>query len=89
METIREIRRIRQLRKFKRQFQFRLLPNGKTYSQSDTIDKIVYGVNPVVFQGADAMILEERYSIENGSSVLSTSQDLENSRVHNLPDVLR
>lgn len=30
--------------------QQRILPNGKTYSQSDTIDKMVFGVHGLEFQ---------------------------------------
>lgn len=31
-------------------FQQRILPNGKTYSQSDTIDKMVFGVHGLEFE---------------------------------------
>jgi hypothetical protein len=40
----------------------RILPNGKTYSQSDTIDKMVFGVNGLDFQTVSTVAQQEHMS---------------------------
>lgn len=46
-------------------FRKRILPNGKTYSQSDTIDKMVYGANDTEFQTMSSVAQQEHMSSEN------------------------
>ncbi|KAF2635620.1 hypothetical protein P280DRAFT_473719 [Massarina eburnea CBS 473.64] len=48
-------------------FRKRILPNGKTYSKSDTIDKMIFGVNAhgMEFQTTSSVAQQEHMSSEN------------------------